>query len=147
MNQLMRFVGIPLMAATTLLLVGAEMARERAPAGGEAGIRGAWYPHRTEQKLPGAGWKIEIGETSLAISYTRALETKRTPHTMDIVRFQTPFLLRPGVREQRVLPSKDMMGVTPMAFHLEGDRLIIDDGAVGEGISLKGEWRRTPAKD
>jgi len=146
MKKLMSFVG-PLMAVTTLGLIEAEAAPDRGPTGNDAGIRGVWYPYRTEQKLPGEGWKIEISENNLAISYTRAVPAKRPADSIDIVRFQVPFAYNAERREHRIVPPKDAMGVTPLAFHLEGDRLIIDDGAVGDGVSLRGEWRRSRPKD
>jgi len=108
-------------------------------------LHGVWYPYRTEQPLPGAGWKLQVFDTDFVVSHTRMVNPK-APDGIDIVMFRAPYRAEISGAASRLVPEKEGLGVSALTYRLEGDRLIIEQGTCGDGISLKGEWRRTRAK-
>jgi len=144
MSRFIRWAAIPMVTVAALAVLEGRAEMQRPVVGNAAGIRGVWYPHRTEKPLPGAGWKLELSDSNLAITHARATGEK-PPDLIDIVRHQVEYRIQTNGSEQRLVPTKDNLGVSTLKYHIDGDRLMIDEGSCA-GVSLKGEWRHTPPK-
>jgi hypothetical protein len=128
------------LTGAALLALAQVAAMQPATRNANRGIQGVWYPHKLETPPPGAGWKLEVTPGNLSLSYTRIVNSA-SPNGIDIVMYNVAFREESAGREHRLVPVVAGMGVTQLRYHLEGDRLFIDEGTCGDGISLRGEWR------
>src|SRR3712207_37820 len=69
MKSCTRFAAIQIVVLAAL--PGAWAAMQRTGSTGDAKLRGAWYPAKTAEKLPGSGWKLEVSDHHVAVSHTR----------------------------------------------------------------------------
>jgi len=142
-----RFIRIAigfLLTVCLLALVPARAAMHQAGQQAVRNLKGVWYPYKTEQQLPGAGWKLEVFDNDLAVSHTRG--NGAGAGGIDVVMYRTPYRVDTAAGRQRLVPGTEA-GLTALTFRLEGDRLLLEDGTCGEGVSLKGEWRHSPPRE
>jgi len=145
MRGFIRFAISFLLTACLLALVPARASMPQTGPENSRKIHGVWYPHKTEQQLPGTGWKLEVFDTDVVVTYTRSNGAK--VGDIDVVMYRVPYRVEEAGRDRKLVPAKEDLGLSVLTCRLEGDRLLVAEGTCGEKISLRGEWRRTPLRD
>src|SRR5262245_33231580 len=95
-------------------------------------LQGHWLPHKTEAKLPGIRWDIQISKSELVISQARdgggmmvAIDT-----------YRTTFHLKLDGEKLRLIPGKESDGISELVLRVEGNTLIVESGSCGK-VNLK----------
>ena len=101
-------------------------------------MQGEWRAAKIDGKFPG-GFVLAINKSKIRMSYF----VGGGGGMMQVEEIEAPFELKVAGSQKRIVPTKKETRVTEITYRLDGDRLVIEAGSCGDGVSLKGEWKRS----